>query len=86
MGELLDARETVLGGVEARLQQAQRERRELQHLAAPAHGLLLQLLERDDRVHQPHLERLLRVVLAAEEPDLLRLLLAHHAAPAAPAP
>ena len=31
-------------------------------------------VERHDRVHEPHLQRLLRVVLAAEEPDLLGLL------------
>ena len=68
--------QAVLGGVEAGLQQPQRERRELEHLAAPAHRLLLELLERDDGVHEAHLERLLRVVLAAEEPDLLGLLLA----------
>src|SRR5829696_1795434 len=44
--ELLDAREPVLGGVEARLQEPQGERRQRQHLAAPAHRLLLELLER----------------------------------------
>src|SRR5436305_8159939 len=42
--ELLDAGEAVLGGVEAGLQDPQRERRELEHLAAPADGLLLELL------------------------------------------
>src|SRR4051794_40648503 len=72
--ELLDPGQPVLGGVEARLQQAQREGGEREHLAAPLDGLLLQLLERHDRVDEPHVERLLRVVLAAEEPDLLRLL------------
>ena len=76
MGELLDAGHPVLGGVEARLQQPQRERRQLEHLAAPLDRLHLELLERDDGVDEAHLERLLRVVLAAEEPDLLRLLLA----------
>src|SRR3954453_22678302 len=72
--ELLDAGQAVLGGVEAGLQQAQGEGGELQHLAAPLDRLLLEPLERHDRVHEPHLERLLGVVLAAEEPDLLRLL------------
>src|SRR3954462_5117486 len=72
--ELLDAGEAVLGRVEAGLQQAQRERRELEHLAAPLHRLLLEPPQRDDRVDEPHLERLPCVVLAAEEPDLLRLL------------
>src|SRR5215210_7365789 len=37
--ELLDPAEPVLGGVEARLEQPQRERRELEHLPAPADGL-----------------------------------------------
>ena len=74
MGELLDPGETVLGRVEARLQEPQRERRELEHLAAPGHSLLLELLERHDAVHEAHVERLLRGVLPAQEPDLLGLL------------
>src|SRR5580693_2489501 len=69
--ELLDARQPVLGRVEARLQQSQRERGELEHLPTPPHRLLLQLLEWHDRVDQTHIERLLRVVLAAQKPDLL---------------
>src|SRR5215217_9439872 len=72
--ELLDAGDAVLVGVEARLEQAQGERRQGEHLTAPLHRLLLQRLERDDRVDQPHVERLLRVVLPGEEPDLLGLL------------
>src|SRR3954452_1727417 len=72
--KLLDARQAVLGGVEARLQEAQRERRQREHLATPLHRLLLEPLERHDGVHEPHVERLLGVVLTAEEPDLLRLL------------
>ena len=79
MGELLDARAAVLVGVEARLQQPQRERREREHLAAPLHRLLLEPLERHDGVDEAHLERLLRVVLAAQEPDLLGLLRADEA-------
>src|SRR5215212_3823097 len=75
--ELLDARQPVLGRVEARLQEPQREGREREHLAAPGHGLLLELLERDHPVHEPHVERLLGGVLPAEEPDLLGLLRAH---------
>src|SRR5437764_11988739 len=74
VGELLDAGEPVLRGVEAGLEQAQCERRQREHLAAPLHGFLLELVERDHRVHESHLERLPGVVLAAEEPDLLRLL------------
>src|SRR5918996_5781250 len=73
--ELLEAGHAVLGGVEARLQEPQGKRGELQHLAAPRDGLFLEALERHDRVHEPHLQRLLGPVLAAQEPDLLRLLL-----------
>src|SRR4051812_12458010 len=53
VGELLDAGEAVLGGVEARLQEAQGEGGELEHLAAPLHRLLLEPLERDHGVHEP---------------------------------
>src|SRR5215204_4989279 len=74
VGELLDAGDAVLVGVEAGLQEAQRERRQLEHLAAPLDGLLLEPLERHDGVDEPHLERLPGVVLAAQEPDLLGLL------------
>ena len=41
---------------------------------APADGLLLEALERDDGVDEAHLQRLVRAVLAAEKPDLLGLL------------
>src|SRR3954447_23072500 len=78
--ELLEAGEAVLRGVEAGLQESQRERRQREHLAAPLDGLLLEPVERHHRVHEPHLERLLRVVLAAEEPDLLGLLRADQVA------
>src|SRR5829696_5773439 len=54
VGELLDAREPVLGGVEAGLHEPQGERRELEHLAAPPDGLLLELLERHDGVDESH--------------------------------
>ena len=74
VGELLDARQAVLGGVEARLQQAQRERRQREHLAAPLHRLLLEALERDDGVDQPISSASCGGVLAAQEPDLLGLL------------
>ena len=46
-----------------------------EHLAAPLDSLGLQFRERDDGVHQAHVERLLRIVLAAEKPDFARLLL-----------
>src|SRR4051812_5529906 len=79
VGQLLDSGKAVLGRVEACLEEPQRERRELEHLAAPGHSLLLELLERHDTVHEPHLDRLLRRVLPAQEPDLLGLLRAHQA-------
>src|SRR3954453_2672657 len=74
VGELLDAGQAVLRSVEAGLQEPQRERRQREHLAAPLDGLLLEPFERDHRVHESHVERRLRVVLAAEEPELLGLL------------
>src|SRR5436190_13276747 len=74
VGELLKAGEPVLVRVEARLQQPQGERREGIHLAAPRHRLPLEVLDRDHRIHQPHLQGLLRRVEAQEKPDLLRLL------------
>src|SRR5437773_9228868 len=74
-GELLDAREPIIGGVEARLQQAQGERAELEHAPAPRDRFLFELVERHDLVDQTHVERLLRVVLLAQEPDLARFLL-----------
>ena len=58
MRELLQAGVAVLGGVEARLQQPQRERRQREHLAAPRHRLLLEAVERHDGVDEAHLERL----------------------------
>src|SRR3954451_3156211 len=77
VGELLQAGVAVLAGVEARLQQAQREGRQREHLAAPLDRLLLEALEGHDGVDQPPVERLARVVLAAQEPDLLGALLPH---------
>jgi hypothetical protein len=74
VGELLDSGQPVLGCVEARLEEPQGERGERRHLAAPRDRLVLQLVERHDRVDQPHVERLLRVIEPGEEPDLLRLL------------
>src|SRR4051794_23321317 len=77
MGELLDTGEAILGGVEARLEQPQGKRGEGVHLAAPGDRLPLEVSEWEDRVDQPHVERLLRVVEPGEEPDLLGLLDAH---------
>src|SRR4028119_2007987 len=55
VGELLDAGETVLVGVEARLEQPQREGGMLEHLAAPVYGLCLEVDEGDHLVDQAHL-------------------------------
>src|SRR3954449_6954238 len=74
VGELLEPGEPVLIGVETGLEQPQGERGEGEHLAAPGDRLLLEALERHHGVDESHLQRLLGVVLAAEEPDLLRLL------------
>lgn len=76
-GELLDARKPIGCRVETRLHEAQRRRRELQHLTRPRHAFGLELLEGNDLVDQTHLERLGGGVLAAEIPNLARLLLAH---------
>ena len=50
-----------------------------EHLAAPGEGFRLEAGERDDGVDEAHGERLLGVVLAAQEPDLAGLLLADDA-------
>src|SRR6478752_103066 len=63
-----------VGRVEAGLHQPQGEGRQPQHLAAPGDRLGLQIGQRYDGVHQTHFSGLLRVVLPAEEPDLLGLL------------
>src|SRR5689334_3993495 len=74
VGKLLDSGVAVLVGVEAGLDEAQREGGEREHLATPGDGLPLEVGQRHDRVDEAHLARLLGVVLAAEQPDLLRLL------------
>src|SRR5262249_61654144 len=52
-GQLLDPGQAVVGRVQRRLQHPQRERAVLEHAATPRHRLLLELLERDDRVDEP---------------------------------
>src|SRR5260370_19927028 len=81
--ELLDSGQPVIGSVEARLEEAQGKRAELEHAAAPGHRLLLERGEGHDLVDEPHRQRLLRVVLLAKEPDLAGLLLADDAGEAA---
>jgi len=48
----------------------------LQHFTAPAHGFTLQVGQWHDGIDQPHIEGLLGIVHAAEEPDFAGLLLA----------
>ena len=72
--QFLDAGQPVGVGIEGGLQHAQRGGRELQHLPAPVHRDGLQLGQRHHGVDQPHRQRLLGIVLAAQEPDLLGLL------------
>src|SRR5215218_8712888 len=55
VGELLYSGEPILVSVEARLQEAQRVRRAVQHLTTPADGLVLERGERHDLVDEPHL-------------------------------
>src|SRR5258705_3945914 len=78
-GQFLQSRLAITVRVQRRLQAPERERAHLEHLPAPGDRLLLESVERDDRVHEPHVERLLGVVLPAKEPDLACLLLADDA-------
>ena len=75
-GELLHAGEAVDGRVRTGLQQPERERDSASISRHHATVVVLELVERDDRVDEPPRERGLGVVLAAQEPDLLRALLA----------
>src|SRR4051812_30775431 len=77
--EIEEAELAVAVGVHRGFQETQRHRSERQHLAAPFQRLLFELRQRDDGVDETHIERLLRVVLAAEEPDFARFFLADDA-------
>src|SRR5579864_4009210 len=57
-GELLDAGQAVVGGVEAGLEHAQRERAQLEHATAPRDRLPLEVCQRHHLVDQSHVERL----------------------------
>ena len=65
--------------VERLLEEAKRRRREREDLIRVAAHLRAQLLRRNDAVDEAPALGLLRVVLAAQKPDLSRALLAHHA-------
>src|SRR5437763_2510980 len=73
-------RRQVLGVlVERLLEEAKRRRRQREDLIRVAAHLRAQLLRRDDAVDEAPALSLPRVVLAAQEPDLSRALLPHHA-------
>src|SRR5436190_15723752 len=75
-GELLEPGESVRVGVESPLQEPNRGGALLEDLVRPADALRLELGEGDDRVDETHFEGLVRVVLAAQVPDLAGPLLA----------
>ena len=70
---------TIAIGIEGRLEAAQRERRVREHLAAPLQGFFFQIRERHHGVDESHVERLLRIVLTAEIPNLSGFLLTNDA-------
>src|SRR5215216_8105508 len=73
-GELLEAGLAVAVGVQGGLEAPDRHLRVRQDLTAPLYRLLFETLQGDDGVDEAHLEGLLCVIGAAEEPDLARLL------------
>src|SRR5919204_287159 len=75
-GELLQAGQPLGRSVERGFDEPQRGRTLFEDLAAPLDCRVLQLGQRDDRVDQAHLQRLLGRILATQEPDLLGLLVA----------
>src|SRR6185437_13580336 len=77
VGELGNAGHAVEFGVEGCLEQSQRYGAVLQHFARPGDALIFELSERHDFVDQAHVQRFLGAVLAAEVPDLTRLLLSN---------
>src|SRR5215208_5047666 len=62
VGELLDAGQSILGRVEARLEQPQRKRGQGRHLAAPRNRLTLEVSKGHDRVDESHLPGLFGVI------------------------
>src|SRR5690606_21848217 len=78
-GELLQTRQAVRVGVERSLEEPQGRRAHLQDFPGPGDGLLLEPLQGDYRVDQPHVECLLGRVLPAKVPDLACLFVAYDA-------
>src|SRR2546430_17256101 len=79
VGELRHGGALLGVDVERLLGERQRGRALLEQLGAPLLHLGAKLLEGNDLVHEPHLERFLSRILAAEVPDLPRFLLADDA-------
>src|SRR5438270_5236786 len=55
-GQLLDARQPIVGGVQAGLDHAEGERTVREHLPTPGDGLPLEVGQRHHLVAEPHLE------------------------------
>jgi hypothetical protein len=66
-------------GIEASFETAERHRAVAEHLTAPREGFFFQLIERNDRIDQAHIESFLGIVHAAEVPDFSGFLLADDA-------
>ena len=78
-GQLLYPGQAVVGGVETSLEHPQCDGRQGKHASTPGHRFCLQVGERDHGVHESPLERLVGVVLPAQEPDFLSALYADSA-------
>ena len=72
--ELLNTSQAIVGGVEAGLQHAERNRREFQHLATPGHCLALEISEGHHGVNESPVQCGGCVVLTAEEPHFFSTL------------
>src|SRR6185503_8663563 len=75
-GDFGDAGDVLGVGVEGLLRELERRRALFEDLFAPLRGFGAEICRWNDGVHQAHLERLGRRVLATEVPDLACLLLA----------
>ena len=74
-GEFLNTGLAVELRVERTLEQPDRQRAVTENLLCPLYAFGLNLLDRHHRVDQSHFQRLFRVILAAEIPNLAGLLL-----------
>lgn len=78
-GELHQAGLAVLVGVHGGLDAPERCGGVREDFPAPGHRFRFESLQGNDRIDHSHFQRLLRGILAAQEPDFPRLLLAYHA-------